>query len=248
MGHVPAGLGLNQMAGASSPHSRLPNGDQQLAEYAMVFDMLGLLTGITKEEAVIDKIMELFTMLFSPKSLIYLPIRDGKPQEIKTSPPSLGINDDRIKRLQAFSDGSSWTDSKEGFSLAIRHSGQTLGVVAIDELLFGERKRHYLNLALAMAPVLALAISNARNFQKKEQSIHELQEALAKVKTLRGLLPICASCKKIRDDRGYWNRIETYIGKYSDVEFSHGICPECARKLYPDLFEEKGPEDAVFSE
>ncbi len=236
------------MADTSSSHSQLPNGDQQLAEYAMVFDMLGLLTGITKEEAVIDKIMELFTMLFAPQSLIYLPIRDGKPQAIKTNPPSLSINDDRIKRLQVFPDGSSWADSKEGFALAIRHSDQTLGVVAMDELLFVEHKRHYLNLSLAMAPVLALIISNTRNFQKKEQLILELQEALAEVKTLSGLLPICANCKKIRDDRGYWNRIETYIGKHSDVQFSHGICPECARKLYPDLFEEKDAEDAVFSE
>jgi hypothetical protein len=106
-------------------------------------------------------------------------------------------------------------------------------------------KRHYLNLATAMAPVLALVISNTRNFQEKEQLITELQEALAKVKTLSGLLPICASCKKIRDDRGYWNRIEAYIGKHSDAQFSHGICPDCAKKLYPDLFEKEGAEDIL---
>lgn len=63
----------------------------------------------------------------------------------------------------------------------------------------------------------------------------ELERALSEVKTLRGLLPICASCKKIRDDKGYWNQIESYIGKYSEVEFSHAICPDCAKKLYPDL-------------
>jgi hypothetical protein len=61
-----------------------------------------------------------------------------------------------------------------------------------------------------------------------------LQEALANIKTLRGLFPICASCKKIRDDKGYWNQIEDYIGARSEAEFTHGICPECARKQHPD--------------
>lgn len=54
-------------------------------------------------------------------------------------------------------------------------------------------------------------------------------------KTLKGFLPICASCKKIRDDQGYWNQIESYIMDHSEAEFSHGICPECVNKLYPDL-------------
>lgn len=66
----------------------------------------------------------------------------------------------------------------------------------------------------------------------------ELKQALREVKTLRGLLPICASCKKIRDDNGYWNQIESYLRKHSDVEFSHGICPDCAKKLYPEFHEE----------
>jgi AmiR/NasT family two-component response regulator len=61
----------------------------------------------------------------------------------------------------------------------------------------------------------------------------QLQEALAKVKTLHGLLPICSNCKKIRDDQGYWQQIEMYIRNHSDAEFSHGICPECTIKLYP---------------
>jgi PAS domain S-box-containing protein len=60
----------------------------------------------------------------------------------------------------------------------------------------------------------------------------------AQVKTLRGLLPICANCKKIRDDRGYWNQIESYVREHSEAEFSHGICPECAAKLYPDFVEQ----------
>ncbi len=72
---------------------------------------------------------------------------------------------------------------------------------------------------------------------RMEQLILELQEALAKVKTLSGFLPICASCKKIRNDKGYWEQIEVYIRDHSEAEFSHSICPVCAEKLYPDLKE-----------
>ncbi len=70
---------------------------------------------------------------------------------------------------------------------------------------------------------------------EKETLIADLQEALARVRLLSGLLPICASCKKIRDDQGYWNQIESYVRDHSEAKFSHGICPECANKLYPEL-------------
>jgi PAS domain S-box-containing protein len=73
-----------------------------------------------------------------------------------------------------------------------------------------------------------------RSEAERERLIGDLQRALADVKTLRGLLPICAHCKKIRDDRGYWNRIETFIRARSEAEFTHGICPDCAREFYPD--------------
>jgi len=68
--------------------------------------------------------------------------------------------------------------------------------------------------------------------QDRERLISELQEALANVRTLKGLLPICSACKKIRDDKGYWTRIEAYIKRHAEVDFSHGLCPECAEKLY----------------
>ncbi len=71
---------------------------------------------------------------------------------------------------------------------------------------------------------------------ERERLIHDLQKAVEDVKTLSGLLPICSSCKKIRDDRGYWNNLEQYICEHSGAEFSHGLCPECARQMYPDYF------------
>lgn len=68
-----------------------------------------------------------------------------------------------------------------------------------------------------------------------EQLISELRAAMAEVKTLSGLLPICASCKQVRDDQGYWSQIDTYLRKHTDISFSHGLCTECAHKLYPDF-------------
>ena len=80
-------------------------------------------------------------------------------------------------------------------------------------------------------------ISARKQIEKERNAlIQDLQRSLAEVKTLSGLLPICASCKKIRDDKGYWNQIEAYIHEHSDVTFSHGICPDCTQKLYPEYY------------
>lgn len=89
-------------------------------------------------------------------------------------------------------------------------------------------------------------ISKRREIQEeRERLIIELQQALNNVKTLSGLLPICASCKKIRDDKGYWNQIETYIREHSGVDFSHGICPECVKTLYPGLYSQYKTQEEV---
>ena len=77
---------------------------------------------------------------------------------------------------------------------------------------------------------------------EKEVLISELKKALSEVKTLRGILPICSFCKKIRDDKGYWNQVEDYVKQRSDADFSHGICPECVRKHYPDLISSEDEE------
>ena len=88
-------------------------------------------------------------------------------------------------------------------------------------------------------PIQYLAIRTEITARKKveeerEKLIHELQKALAEVKTLSGLLPICCGCKKVRDDSGYWNQIETYIARHTDAAFSHGYCPDCIKVFYED--------------
>ncbi len=88
------------------------------------------------------------------------------------------------------------------------------------------------NRALDLIAIWLVAILSVQR-----RTFHEENEkALQEIKILSGFLPICASCKKIRDDKGYWNQIESYIRDHSEAEFSHGICPDCAKKLYPDLY------------
>ncbi|HEY8240651.1 MAG TPA: CHASE3 domain-containing protein [Kiritimatiellia bacterium] len=76
---------------------------------------------------------------------------------------------------------------------------------------------------------------------EREEIVQKMMEALAEVKKLSGLLPICARCKSIRDDQGYWKQIEAYLIEHSDAEFSHGLCPHCAAELYPEMYEAKTP-------
>ncbi len=85
---------------------------------------------------------------------------------------------------------------------------------------------------LARIGSIARIISAER---ERDRLIGELQQALETIKTLSGMLPICASCKKIRNDTGYWEEVESYVKRHTDAEFTHGICPVCAKKLYGDL-------------
>lgn len=71
--------------------------------------------------------------------------------------------------------------------------------------------------------------------RERDRLIVELKKALSEIKTLSGLLPLCSHCKKVRDDKGYWNQIDAYIRQHTDADFTHSICPECAEKYYPDL-------------
>jgi CheY-like chemotaxis protein len=82
-----------------------------------------------------------------------------------------------------------------------------------------------------------LQLSLQEKNQELEAKNYELAAALAQVKKLSGLLPICANCKKIRNDAGYWQNVETYIHEHSEADFSHGMCPDCMQELYPDLYD-----------
>jgi len=77
-------------------------------------------------------------------------------------------------------------------------------------------------------------ISDRKRIEEALRAAHDrLQHAIEQVKTLKGIVPICSSCKKIRDDKGYWEQVEAYVTKHTDAQFSHGICPDCLNRLYP---------------
>ncbi len=94
------------------------------------------------------------------------------------------------------------------------------------------------------ASSIARDITERRNEEAERlKLIEELTEALAHAKTLRSLLPICASCKKIRDDHGYWQQLEVYFQQHEHIDFSHGLCPECAERLYPEFAQHRSSAD-----
>jgi len=109
--------------------------------------------------------------------------------------------------------------------------------------IFAAQKKAIQQLSIAHISIWAVGIIGiflGYQLIKKEELrrmgiIVELEESIGEVKRLSGLLPICSHCKKIRDDKGYWNQIEDYVHDHSEAEFSHGICPECAKKYYPDM-------------
>jgi PAS domain S-box-containing protein len=123
--------------------------------------------------------------------------------------------------------GKGFVSTEEVF---VRRDGTVFPIAAVSSPIFENGK--------VVASVTAFRdISQQKELeQERDQLIRSYQDALENVKTLKGLIPICSSCKKIRNDSGYWSQIEAYISEHSDVEFSHGICPECAEKLYPGYY------------
>jgi len=138
-------------------------------------------------------------------------------------------------------------------SFAAWFRGRTPGIIisflsvvtmAVADVIAGKEFPHYfvevwnLLMHLGFFSVYAVVLSIVKaDTDERELLLEKLQKALGEVKQLSGFLPICASCKRIRDDAGYWNQIETYISAHSEAQFSHGICPECIKKLYPEEYE-----------
>ena len=117
---------------------------------------------------------------------------------------------------------------------------RTVGIIGLANKAGGFTD-HDAQLAHGFGELTAIGLRNSRNLdlrdkteKKNRELIEELQQALANIKQLKGLVPICAKCKKIRDDKGYWNILESYIESHSNAEFSHGLCPECSDELYGD--------------
>lgn len=224
------------------PSTGLAKDRMQASEYALALDLLAKIAQFDTEGETHENILELFTVLFAPKKLFYVSLRDVPAEQISSS--LLSSEDaDLVRHLMANPNKKyAWTASGNGFMVTFNHKGNRLGMMVVDDIGCPEYKHHYLNLSLSMADVCGLALENAWRYQQLKNSEDRLrkekekvEEALANVKKLSGLLPICSHCKNIRDDRGYWNQIESYIHEHSEAEFSHSICQKCAKKYYPDI-------------
>ena len=118
---------------------------------------------------------------------------------------------------------------------------KTVGIIGLANKS-GDFDDNDARMAAGFGELAAIALQNSRNLderiaaeRQREAVIRELKQALSEVKRLSGLLPICGHCKKIRDDEGYWNQIETYLHERTGAEFSHSVCRECAEKYYPGM-------------
>lgn len=221
----------NQQASSSAA---LGKSSRMLADYAMSYDLVSRLTGLKSETKVIDTIFELFVMLFAPATMVYLPVNDGKPGVARFIPESAASEASALNGLAELRGDHAWTESNRGFLLRVGGEDAILGLLKVDNIAFPQYREHYLNMGLNLAQVCGLAVQNARVYEKLEQTIAQLKEAMANIKTLRGIIPICAGCKKIRDDKGFWSQVESYVMKHSQAQFSHGLCPECLLRYYPD--------------
>ena len=111
---------------------------------------------------------------------------------------------------------------------------EKMGMSAIKEGAQDYIIKNYLN-SRQLTRSVFFAIERNALIKEREKLYLELKDAMTQIKTLKGIIPICAKCKKIRDDKGYWGQVEIYIREHSEAEFSHGICPECKEELYGDF-------------
>ncbi len=120
-----------------------------------------------------------------------------------------------------------------GFPI-VMPSGKVFGTICVLDNKENNYSTTYEELILELKELIESHLSLLQMNKTLEAKNKQLNDSLEEIKTLRGILPICAQCKKVRDDEGYWNQIEGYIERHSDASFSHGLCPECMDKLYGD--------------
>lgn len=149
---------------------------RQSADYAMLFDLISALAGITTEAEVVEKIFEVFALLCAPSRMVYVPVINGVAGDPRSRPAYLGVSDAARNRLANLRTSHATSESGKGFALRIGRRNQVVAALEVEGFAYPHLQADYLNLALNIAPVLALAITNARHFQK----LNELNTNLAR--------------------------------------------------------------------
>ena len=180
--------GKGLMNSTSEPTAGAPDGQQCLADWAAVVDMLHPFAGALRENQVVDAMRDFFTRICSPKLFTYLPVVEGLPE--RPQPPANSQNPHTpLQQFLSNSDATqAWTESGHGFRLRIRHGDETLGVMEVEDVAFPQHKEHYLNLALASQSVWGLAIHNARLHERLRSTLAEREKAEQEMARLNAAL------------------------------------------------------------
>lgn len=222
--------------------------NSRAAEYAMAFELLGGFAAHRTENDVVVMMLEAFAQLFAPTQLTMTMVKAGQIVKTMGSPAALPPSQVLQELISDANEPSGWLSGQQGFWIRLTEGQDTLGVIEVASVRHPQFLERYLNLAHRLAPVFSLVLRETRVFQKLEETnqqlavtaaerlkfIVELNKALASVKTLSDLLPICAYCKKIRNDDGYWKQLDEFFMGHPNLRFSHGMCPDCMKIHWPD--------------
>jgi signal transduction histidine kinase/CheY-like chemotaxis protein len=176
--------------------STIATTQRHLSNYEMVIDLIGEMNHLRTESEVIDAIFDLFTMMYSPHTQVYIPLTDGIGGLARSRPQSFQMDMSLRNRLCAMQDEYAWTESEQGFILRISYRDEILGVLYVDGFTFAEYRKEYLNLALMLVKVCGLAIKNARMYEQLHNALDELQTAMEQL-------------RKARDDANTANRAKS---------------------------------------
>ena len=220
---------------------------EQAAQYGMALDLLDGLTGKTTVADAVRGVEELFRLLMAPREVAFHLEGDFRRQDDSCTGTTESAPPELARRLDA--EGVVAHETGDGFWLSLRSGTLTVGQVLVSGVAIPVHLQRYLNLALSIAPLCALAVNKAHIAEELQHEVaqlerrteelqarnRDLEEAHEQIAVLRGIVPICMHCKQIRDDQGYWNKLETFISEHSGAQFSHGVCPKCFDAHYPDL-------------
>jgi hypothetical protein len=185
----------------------------QSAETGMLLDLAGGLLAIGHELDVLDRILEILEVLLPTHRARVASVKHGCLEHSVSRPSGLPPCD--LQACIRAANGFVFLPDQDGFLVPFRSGEEVVGVVEITGIAIPRFISHYANLVLAMAALCAAAIAQAR--------------------ALAGVIPICSGCKRIRDAAGSWQQIEECVSRHSAAEFSHGLCPDCSRRRYPEL-------------
>jgi hypothetical protein len=242
---------------------------RKLADYGAVLDFTSRIAGTLEESDVFERAAELCGALFAPATIVFVPIVEGEVRPPMALPADATLEPEAREELLAFAERAAV--AADGASLLLRiGEREQLGVMRVGPVAFPKYLQDYVSVGALFAEALALGLLHARKHfdlreaqaalraerdalearvldrtAELEHTVEELRQASQAIVTLRGLLPICCGCKKVREGTGYWKAIEEYLTQHSEATFSHGLCPDCLQRLYPEFADDPEATDAA---